>query len=96
MITNKVAPGKWLNDNDLRSTMYICLCNGITERDIRSCCAEEGACSMRDLERCLGVGANCGKCKPMAKQILIETRAEVRSLNDSRSDSRTILSGAPA
>jgi bacterioferritin-associated ferredoxin len=72
--------------------MYICLCNGITERDIRNCCAEEGACSMRDLERCLGIGANCGKCKPVAKQILNESR----SLNDSRSNSRTILSGAPA
>jgi bacterioferritin-associated ferredoxin len=93
VITNKVALGKWLNDNDLRSTMYICLCNGITESDIRSCCAEEGACSMRDLERCLGVGANCGKCKPMAKQILKE---ESRPLNDSRSDSRTALSGAAA
>ncbi len=72
--------------------MYICLCNAITERDIRSCCADEGACTMRDLERCLGVGASCGKCKHAAKQIL----NEVRSLNDSRSDSRTILSGAPA
>ena len=72
--------------------MYICLCNGITESDIRDCCAEEGACSMRDLERCLGVGANCGKCRPMAKQILVESR----SLNDSRSDSRAMHSGAPA
>ena len=72
--------------------MYICLCNGITERDIRSCCTEEGACSMRDLERCLGVGVNCGMCRPMAKQILNESR----SVNDSCSDSRTILSGAPA
>jgi bacterioferritin-associated ferredoxin len=72
--------------------MYICLCNGITERDIRGCCADEGACTMRDLERCLGVGTNCGKCRPVAKQILIESR----SMNSSRADSRTILSGAPA
>ena len=65
--------------------MYICLCNAITEREIRSCAAE-GACSMTDLERCLGVGTNCGRCRPMATEIL----------NDSRSDSRTILSGALA
>jgi len=65
--------------------MYICLCNAITEREIRSCAAE-GACSMTDLERCLGVGTNCGRCRPMATEIL----------NDSRSDSRTILAGAPA
>jgi len=54
--------------------MYICLCNGITERDIH-CCVEEGACSMRDLETCLGVGTCCGKCKPAAREVLEETRA---------------------
>jgi len=65
--------------------MYICLCNAVTERDIRAC-AEEGACSLRDLERCLGVGTACGRCKQSAKELL----------NETRSDSRTILSGAPA
>lgn len=65
--------------------MYICLCNAITEREIRSCAAE-GACSMHDLERCLGVGTNCGRCRSAATEIL----------NDSHSESRSILSGAPA
>ena len=65
--------------------MYVCLCNGITDRDIRAC-AEEGACSLRDLERCLGVGASCGRCKPAAKEIL----------NDSRSAPGATLAGAPA
>ena len=72
--------------------MYICLCNGVTESDIRNCCAEESARSMRDLERCLGIGVNCGKCKLAAKQILNESRG----LNDSRSDSRAILARATA
>ena len=58
--------------------MYICLCNGITETDIRTCCAEDGARSLRDLECCLGVGSCCGKCKPAAKQILAESRPEPR------------------
>ena len=65
--------------------MYICLCNAITEREIR-CCVEEGASTMRELESCLGVGAGCGKCKPAAREIL----------NDTRSSSRTILSTTPA
>ena len=65
--------------------MYICLCNAITERDIRAC-AEEGACTLRDLECCLGVGTCCGKCKPAAKEILQESRA----------DSRAVLTGAAA
>ncbi len=57
--------------------MYICICNGITEREIRAC-AREGARSMRDLEHCLGVGSGCGKCKAAAKEILIESRSEPR------------------
>ena len=66
--------------------MYICLCNGVTEHHIRSRCAEEGASTLRDLELCLGVGSCCGKCKPAARQILSEARAEPRLK----------LSGAPA
>jgi bacterioferritin-associated ferredoxin len=65
--------------------MYICLCNAITEREIRKCVAQ-GACSMRDLESCLGVGATCGKCRPAAREIL----------ESSRADSRMILADAPA
>ena len=67
------------------SPMYICLCNAVTEREIQAC-ADEGARSMRDLERCLGVGAGCGRCKSEAKKILHETREQ----------SRAVLSGAPA
>lgn len=64
--------------------MYICLCNGITERDIRAC-ADGGVCTLRDLEGCLGVGNCCGKCKPAARQILSESRAEPRlELADAR------------
>lgn len=91
MITSKFAYCKYLNDNDLRSAMYICLCNGITEQDIRSCCAEGGASTMRDLENCLGVGAGCGKCRSAAKQVLQDARA----LKMPRSG-RTDFSGAPA
>lgn len=58
--------------------MYICLCNGVTEREIRACCAENSARTLGDLECCLGVGTCCGKCKPAAGQILSESRAEPR------------------
>jgi bacterioferritin-associated ferredoxin len=49
--------------------MYICLCNAITERQIRAC-AESGARSLCDLESCLGIGTNCGRCRPAASEIL--------------------------
>ena len=55
--------------------MYICICNAITERQIRHCAAE-GACSMADLERCLGVGINCGRCRPTATEILNESQSQ--------------------
>jgi len=65
--------------------MYICICNAITERQIKAC-AEEGACTLADLERCLGVGAGCGRCKRMAKDLLSEDRSEPQ----------TVFSGARA
>jgi bacterioferritin-associated ferredoxin len=51
--------------------MYICLCNGVTEHQIRACAAE-GACTLRELQHCLGVGAGCGRCAQAAKQLLDE------------------------
>jgi bacterioferritin-associated ferredoxin len=66
--------------------MYICLCNAITERQIRACAAESGARSLCDLESCLGVGTNCGRCRPAANEILA----------DLGSEPTLALSGAPA
>lgn len=54
--------------------MYICICNGITERDIRRACTEEGVQSLRELERCLGVGAGCGLCRSAAQELLSDHR----------------------
>ena len=67
------------------TSMYICLCNAITECQIRAC-AEDGMRTLGDLERRLGVGASCGRCKHAAKELL----------NEPRSDSRRIPSGVPA
>jgi len=51
--------------------MYICIFNGITDREIRAC-AETGACSVRELESSLGVGVSCGRCREAAGEILAE------------------------
>jgi bacterioferritin-associated ferredoxin len=55
--------------------MYICVCNAVTEREIRHC-AQLG-CSLGDLRERLGVAANCGKCKHAARQILLEERSAI-------------------
>lgn len=52
--------------------MYVCLCNAVTENQIREAICE-GKCSLRQLRACLGVAGNCGKCAPMARQVLNDT-----------------------
>jgi bacterioferritin-associated ferredoxin len=49
--------------------MYICVCNGITDRDIRSC-VQQGACCMADLKRELGIATQCGRCEAHARELL--------------------------
>jgi bacterioferritin-associated ferredoxin len=56
--------------------MYICLCKGITDTQIRSA-VEAGARSMSDVHASLGVASQCGKCGITARQIVRDT------LNDS-------------
>ena len=51
--------------------MYICLCNAITERQVREC-ARSGACSVDDLASQLGVGSGCGRCIECAVDVLRE------------------------
>ncbi|WP_100639159.1 bacterioferritin-associated ferredoxin [Marinobacter salexigens] len=54
--------------------MYVCLCHGVTDRDIREA-AENGVSSMRQLGKELGVGTQCGRCASMARGILRESRS---------------------
>jgi bacterioferritin-associated ferredoxin len=49
--------------------LYICICNAVTEREIRGA-VELGCSSMDDLRRDLGVASCCGKCLHDARQVL--------------------------
>jgi bacterioferritin-associated ferredoxin len=51
--------------------MYVCICNAVTDRDIRQC-AELGVSSLEDLRHSLGVANCCGKCAHAASRILAE------------------------
>lgn len=53
--------------------MYVCICHGVTDRQIREAVCD-GVASMRALRQELGVASNCGRCAPYAKQILDESR----------------------
>jgi bacterioferritin-associated ferredoxin len=55
--------------------MYICVCKAVTDKAIRQH-VTEGACSMRELKQCLGVGSQCGKCTPAAQDLLNRSLTE--------------------
>ncbi|HET6397339.1 MAG TPA: bacterioferritin-associated ferredoxin [Pseudoxanthomonas sp.] len=54
--------------------MYVCICNGVTDRHIREA-ADSGCASVAELTMRTGAGANCGSCLEMAASILLEHRA---------------------
>lgn len=49
--------------------MYVCVCNAVTESDIKNA-VKDGANCMRHLESRLGVSKNCGSCHCEAKSCL--------------------------
>lgn len=55
--------------------MYVCLCQGVTDHQIRAA-AENGCQSMRQLGKDLGVGRQCGRCATMAREILRESQSQ--------------------
>ncbi|HTS83718.1 MAG TPA: (2Fe-2S)-binding protein [Usitatibacter sp.] len=55
--------------------MYICICNAITESEVRGA-VSLGCKRMGDLKRDLGVATCCGKCEPDARRVLRECRAD--------------------
>jgi bacterioferritin-associated ferredoxin len=67
--------------------MIICICNAVSDRQIKSA-VKNGAASLRDLTRELGVGTCCGKCVPEAKACL-------SAALDSRSDAGAMLAYFP-
>ena len=54
--------------------MYVCICNGVTDRDIRQA-VEAGCRSVAELTMRTGAGATCGSCLDLAAQLMDETRA---------------------
>jgi bacterioferritin-associated ferredoxin len=49
--------------------MYVCLCNGITDREFCAQTEREG-CTVSAVYRALGKKPQCGKCVPYVRQLL--------------------------
>ena len=49
--------------------MYVCICNAITDREIRAA-ADLGARTLEDLQGSLGVATCCRRCSDCARGVL--------------------------
>jgi bacterioferritin-associated ferredoxin len=61
--------------------MYVCLCHGFTDGDVR-CAAAPVAGTVADLYRALQVRPTCGKCVPMVRD-LVRRPARTAGLTES-------------
>ncbi|KUJ84216.1 (2Fe-2S)-binding protein [Microbulbifer flavimaris] len=52
--------------------MYVCICKGITDRQIKEA-VYDGSTSVRALRRQLGVSSQCGRCAELTQEIIEET-----------------------
>ncbi|TBU71401.1 (2Fe-2S)-binding protein [Pseudomonas daroniae] len=57
--------------------MYVCLCEGVTDGQIREA-IYEGCCSYREVRETLSVASQCGKCACLAKQVVRQTLGEMQ------------------
>ncbi|MCC2605959.1 (2Fe-2S)-binding protein [Planctobacterium marinum] len=53
--------------------MYVCLCNAITDKDIKQAVTEQGVGNIRDLRAHMAIANQCGKCTQLTQQIIDST-----------------------
>lgn len=58
--------------------MYICVCQGITDTQIKKAVSERGVTDMRQLGDALGVAKQCGKCSQIAQSIMDQAIVDER------------------
>ena len=59
--------------------MYVCVCHGVTDHQIRRA-AEEGVREVHELTMRTGAGSSCGSCLDLAAEILAQ-QAQMRVLD---------------
>ncbi len=59
--------------------MYVCVCNAVTESDIRNA-VDDGVHSLAQLRRTTGCTDNCGCCKEMAVEVLQQALTDKREV----------------
>jgi bacterioferritin-associated ferredoxin len=54
--------------------MYVCICNGVTDRQIREA-ADAGCATVAEMTMRTGAGASCGSCLGLVAELIEESRA---------------------
>jgi len=49
--------------------MYVCICHGVTEKDIQKA-AKSGAVDLQDIQQMTGCATGCGSCAESAIEVL--------------------------
>jgi bacterioferritin-associated ferredoxin len=54
--------------------MYVCVCNAVTENDVRGCMAEGGCKTTREVKSACGMKPGCGSCTKRLHAMVSEYR----------------------
>ena len=54
--------------------MYVCLCHGVTDRQVRTAIEEGGAGSAAEVYRHFSCAPRCGKCVPFVRDMVRSSR----------------------
>ncbi|NRN30633.1 bacterioferritin-associated ferredoxin [Photorhabdus heterorhabditis] len=61
--------------------MYVCLCNAVSDRTIRNAVRQHHVHSIRELQRIVPVGRDCGKCIRQARELINEEIAQLPKID---------------
>jgi bacterioferritin-associated ferredoxin len=53
--------------------MYVCLCNAVTDKEIKEAVLKDGVGNIRDLRDKMTIANQCGKCSQLTQSIIDST-----------------------
>jgi len=53
--------------------MFVCLCNAVTDKQIKEAVLNDGVGHIRDLREKMAIANQCGKCTKLTQQIIDAT-----------------------
>jgi bacterioferritin-associated ferredoxin len=69
-------PGSAKRPHEVHGAMIVCLCRGVTERELIEA-SRNGAASIEEVARsCSGAGLDCGTCQPVIADIIASARTD--------------------